>query len=153
MLSSMALPNHWTLDEVLALSLVPRMRAVDLRRLVDEYDSLAALLQAAPPELMKAKIFSATAEQDSLFAGSRSVTGVFDSLMNDALAQMTICQSEDIHIVSYWRNILLYSRKFSIRQRCCMCVEAYNRMMQQQLPSLGRAIVRTTDAWQQNNTQ
>jgi DNA processing protein len=102
--SSMFIPNQWTLEEVLALSLVPRMKAVDLRRLVEEYDSLTALLLAAPNELVKAKIFSASTEQDTLFAGSRSASSVYDALMQEAAAQMLVCKREDVQICSYWNE-------------------------------------------------
>jgi DNA processing protein len=104
----MFLPNNWTIAEILALSLVPRMRSVDLRRLVEEYASLAALLQAAPAELVKAKVFSASAEQDSLFAesriASRSASSVYDALMNDAALQIQTCEREGVVMTSFWNE-------------------------------------------------
>lgn len=104
----------WSLAEILALSLVPKMRSVDLRRFVEEYASLTALLKAMPPELRKAKLFDAAqqaastliTEQDSLFPVSsstrRTAASVYDALLSEAHAQEQQCASEDVRIVSYW---------------------------------------------------
>lgn len=87
----MPLPHHWTLEEVLALSLVPRMRAVDLRGLVEQYASLEALLQAAPPELQKVRLGN-----DTLFSRSSS------NLLEAAEKQLVLCEENSVQIVSYW---------------------------------------------------
>lgn len=104
----------WSLDDILALSLVPKMRSVDLRRFVEEYASLSALLHAQPPELKKAKIFESHTAQDSLFGYSveqgnttlpsktRSAASVYDELLLTAEVQKQLCATEDVRIVSYW---------------------------------------------------
>lgn len=87
-----SLPNNWTLEEILALSLVPRLKAVDLRAMVQRYDSLEALLQAYPPELRKAQVLT-----DTLFAATTAVT-----LREAAQAQMELCERENVRILPFW---------------------------------------------------
>lgn len=89
----MPLPHHWTLDEVLALSLVPRIKSVDLRHLAERYVSLEALLHAAPAEIHKARIAS-----DTLFSGTVTAS----SLMEAAHKQHELCNSQQVRIVSFW---------------------------------------------------
>jgi DNA processing protein len=88
----MSLPNHWTLDEILALSLVPRLKAVDLRNMVECYASLEALLQAAPPELKKAQILT-----DTLFTATTAAT-----LLEKSAEQREFCERENVQIVAFW---------------------------------------------------
>ncbi|TAE26434.1 MAG: DNA-protecting protein DprA [Candidatus Kapaibacterium sp.] len=110
----------WSQSEILALSLVPKMRSVDLRRFVDEYASLTALLHAAPPEVRKAKILDHVASlalpdvsaipQNELFTDTeqsyspklRSLSSVYDELMSQAHEQERVCALEDVQLVSFW---------------------------------------------------
>ena len=88
----MPLPHNWTLNEVLALSLVPRIKSVDLRNLVERYVSLEALLQAAPSEIQKARITS-----DTLFTSTTSA-----SLLEAANKQQELCNNHTVRVVSFW---------------------------------------------------
>ncbi len=87
----MPLPNHWTLQEILALSLVPRMRAVDLRKFVEEYVSLEALLQAAPTELQKVRLGN-----DTLFSQTTA------TLLEAADKQLSLCEESSVRILTFW---------------------------------------------------
>lgn len=88
----MPLPHNWTLNDVLALSLVPRIKSVDLRNLVERYASLDALLQAAPSEIQKARITS-----DTLFTSTTSA-----SLLEAANKQQELCNNHTVRVVSFW---------------------------------------------------
>jgi DNA processing protein len=88
----MPLPHNWTLNEVVALSLVPRIKSVDLRNLVERYVSLEALLQAAPVEIHKARLTS-----DTLFASTTA-----SSLLEAADKQCELCDTQNVRIISFW---------------------------------------------------
>lgn len=103
----------WSNEEILALSLVPKMRSVDLRHFVENHSSLTSLLQTSPPELKKAKLFlsaeheiTSELQQDNLFEGQaisrRTVSSVYDELMQNAHTQQQLCTLEDVRIVSFW---------------------------------------------------
>jgi DNA processing protein len=88
----MPLPNSWTLDDVLALSLHPQTKARDARSLVERYASLEALLHSAPEELSKAR-----ATNGSLFAAAQ-----VDELRRNAAQQRELCAQSGVQTISFW---------------------------------------------------
>jgi DNA processing protein len=106
----MPLPNAWTHADILALSLAPRMKSVDLRRLVQEYDSLDALVLAVPHEITKSHI-----RQDELFVNEQLTNkqpsplqktlrgdSLVDALRTEAEVQRQLCETNDVRTVSFW---------------------------------------------------
>lgn len=88
----MPLPSAWTLQDILGLSLMPRIKATVLRRFVEQFFSLEELLSSEHPELTKVGIYA-----HSLFP-AKIMTEIYDL----ANKQQDLCKHCGVSIVTYW---------------------------------------------------
>lgn len=88
----MALPHSWTQDELLGLTLLPRVKATAIRHAVERYESLSAMLDDAPPDF----------EHVGIIRGSLFPSRVRESILALADEQHSLCQMRGVRLVSFW---------------------------------------------------
>lgn len=82
----------WTKEDILGLSLVPRMKATALIRLVPQFGSLEKCFQTIPAALQELGI-----SENSLF----DVAGI-SSIRERASKQLEICGDTGVKIITFW---------------------------------------------------
>lgn len=88
----MPLPNAWTREEILGLSLLPRIKAVTVRQCVEQRASLGELLQTPLPELDKVGIVR----------GSLFPSRVQENIQVATQKQHELCEQNSVRIVTFW---------------------------------------------------
>lgn len=87
----MALPHNWTADDILALSLA-KIKSTVVRRVVEQYPSLANAIAASPEELAEHGI-----ADNSLF-----LEDTLAALHSAVQQQRALCEHHAVHIATLW---------------------------------------------------
>jgi DNA processing protein len=86
------IPNSWTREDVLGLSLLPRVKAIAVRGAVERFAGLEAMIEAAPPEF----------EHVGIIRGSLFPSRVIDNIRDLAAEQLERCAARKVQIITLW---------------------------------------------------
>jgi DNA processing protein len=86
------LPHSWKREDVLGLSLLPRVKAVSVRAAVERYASLDELIDAAPPEF----------EQVGIIRGSLFPSRILGNIHALAAEQLERCAARNARFITLW---------------------------------------------------